>query len=93
MNEIYENDFGTQLILNCKIPVAGATSLGILATRPDGTQVLWTATASGPQAVTYTTQSGDINQVGTWELQAVVGMSNGEWHGEAVAVLVKALGT
>jgi hypothetical protein len=51
--------------------LAGAEVKKILYQKPDGTKGEWEATASGTQLI-YDVEPGDIDSVGTWQLQAYI---------------------
>lgn len=92
MSKIYAGDHGTTISVNCAADVLAATSLAILAMRPDGTSVTWAGAPGVPTSILYTTQPGDLNMAGIWTLQAVYVNANGSWHGEAANLTVYALG-
>lgn len=96
----YERDIGrvvyagpVSTILGDTIDLTDAVSAQILVERPSGTDT-WTATitpADGSDGfVTYTTQDGDLPEVGPYMLQALVVMPDGrELHGPKVQLLVE----
>jgi len=51
----------------------------IIARKPTGTSVTWTAVADGTNGIKYVTQANDIDVHGTWQLQAYIEMP--EWKG------------
>lgn len=84
--KIYVGDTGTTLNLDTKVSLAGAT-VAILAERPDDTKVIWPAAAVGMVA-RYVTLAADLNQPGTWKLQARVTTAAGRWLGKTITLKV-----
>ena len=62
------------------------TGAQILYRKPSGASDAWAADVSGT-TVTYTTIDGDIDEAGTWELQAYVVLA--AWTGSSTAVKTK----
>jgi hypothetical protein len=79
---IYLGDFGNEIVLDCGMDVSASTSRIIEARKPDGSVVTWSAALEGTNAIRYITVAGDIDQVGIWLLQALVGISGWSAHGE-----------
>ena len=72
---IYLGDIGTTIIVDTGIDLTGATTLELKVQKPSGAESTWTATiADGYTApdglLQYVTQSGDLDEVGSWKLQA-----------------------
>jgi len=70
---------GTSVIAN----ISDATVLNIYFRRPDGTSFTRTATFTDDGTdgqIQYTTVDGDLNQVGTWAIQAYVSTPSGSWR-------------
>ena len=71
IEKVYQGAIGFDIILNIeRIPEIGAT-FTINVTKPDGTQVTWTATPYivGSEYIHYVTQSGDLDDYGNYILQ------------------------
>lgn len=82
MSKVYVGDIGTVIILECGISLSPATALAIEVLKPDLTTIEWMATKHTGETDTslkYVTQEGDLDQSGTWELQAKVILP--EWTG------------
>ena len=88
---IHQNDIGTTLqvtIVNCNsvaVDISSADALQIVLKKPGGTAVTKTAsfyTDGSDGIITYTIVSGDLDEVGTWKLQAVVTIGTNVWHSE-----------
>lgn len=60
-----------KLLLNTKITLTGYT-VRIKYTKPSGVSAYWTASINGVNAMImeYTTTTADLDEVGTWKLQA-----------------------
>lgn len=88
MNEqkIYVGDTGTAIELDTEADLTGA-AVAILAQKPDGTSVEWTAVPTGA-IVRYLTLADDLDQAGTWKLQAEVSTGAGKWLGATVKLKV-----
>lgn len=72
-----------------------ASLIEFLVTKPSGEVAKWTATRVGTtQDITYTTAAGDLDELGTYKIQAhvewVVGLETRELHGVIQKFKVKA---
>lgn len=92
-SKVYVGDTGTRITLNCGTDISSASALEILARKPGGTAVTWTATLSGSDGLYYDTQAATLDQAGDWSLQARVVIGSGVWRGETVLLTVNALYT
>lgn len=88
MGKVYVGDVGTEIRLNTGISLAGATTLEVRARNPLAEEFVWTAEAFEGTSVRYFTQAGDLNQPGTWFLQARVVNPDGAWLGESSKVRI-----
>lgn len=75
--------------------LASATTIEFIVTKPSGEVALWTATQVGAtQDIAYTTDADDLDEVGTYKIQAhvvwVVGQETRELHGTIQKFKVKA---
>ncbi|MFW6341377.1 MAG: hypothetical protein ACOC0Q_10950 [Wenzhouxiangella sp.] len=84
-------DSGIVIMLATGISAASAQAQ-ILYRKPDGTTGAWTGTAydtDGEQGISYTTQPGDLDQAGTWTLQARIDTGSTVLTGEASRLTVR----
>ena len=79
MAKVYSGDVGVQFIVDCGENITGATNTSLKVKRPDKTEVEWSATIHESNYLTYTTISGDLEQVGKYYIQA--SLSLGVWTG------------
>lgn len=86
MTTVFTGDIGTEIKLDCKSDVSSATVKSIVARKPNGSKVTWSATLEGTDFIKYVILSGDLDVAGTWHLQAKVDMPGWSGSGE-VAVL------
>ena len=77
---IFLGDIGTEINIDVGEDISAQTELAVLYEKPDGTTGQWTGTISGTEIVQYTTVEDDIDQAGTWRLQAYIKLSGG-WSG------------
>lgn len=88
-NEIHVNDVGTQFKLTISdngtvVDVSSATKQ-IHFRKPDGTCLEKTAnnfTDGTDGIITYITQSGDLDTVGMWKLQAYIDFGSTEFYSD-----------
>jgi len=93
--EAHYNDVGTVFLVTVQdcvsgtaaaLDVSSATSLQLVFSAPDGTSSTKTATLNTDGTdgkIKYTTVDGDLDQVGTWRLQArVVFGVTGDWRSD-----------
>ena len=79
-SEIHYGDIGVNFnitVMNgtAVLNVSNANSINIILQKPDGSDLTKTATlvTNGTDGnIRYTTVSGDLDQVGTWQIQAKV---------------------
>lgn len=71
--------------------ISAATALSIEARRPDRTIATWPGTLQGTTKVRYQADGDTLDQHGTWRLQAVVDMGDGDpFRGETALLHVYA---
>jgi hypothetical protein len=92
--EVHLNDIGTSFVVTINdcvsgtptaLDVSGATTLQLIFKSPSGTSSTKTAslnTDGTDGKIKYTTVSGDLNETGTWRLQAYVVIGSGTWRSE-----------
>ena len=86
MTQLFVGDTGTQIILDCVVDISTATLMNIVAKKPNGVTVTWTATLNGTTAVQYITQATDIDTPGMWRMQAYVEMPG--WNGRGAVATI-----
>ena len=89
-SKTYVGDTGTRITMAAGTDISTASALEILARKPDGSTVTWTATLSGADALYFDTLADTLDQAGNWKLQARVAIGTGEWRGESVLLSVYA---
>lgn len=85
---IYKGDVGTEVVLDTELDLTEAVSVAVKAKKPSGAEVTWTATVHETTKVRYVTDADDLNQAGTWYLQAYVETSEWTSRGKTVAMEV-----
>jgi len=89
---IHVGDVGTVIELDTGADISTATTVGIKYKKPDNSTGEWTGSVStidGVQSgVSYTLQSGDIDQCGLWIMHAHVIMPTWQGHGGRVGVTI-----
>ena len=98
VNEIHVGDIGTIFEVTIKdgastLNVAGASTKQIIFKRPDNQTVAKAAsfkTDGSDGILQYTTVSGDLNQNGTWSLQANLVLAAGTWRSDITTFEVHA---
>lgn len=74
------------------IDVSSATVKQVIFQRPDGTDLVGTAsfgTNGTDGVIQYITQANDLNIAGRWQIQGFVQLSNGSWHTQTGVFKVK----
>lgn len=89
-SKVYAGDTGTRITLGCGTNISTASALEIMARKPDGTAVTWTATLSGADSLYFDTLANTLDQAGDWALQARVTIGSGVWRGETILLTVHA---
>jgi hypothetical protein len=89
--EIHKDDIGVVFEFTVKdqdgvvVDVSGASTKTFIFDKPDGTNVNKTASfgTDGTDGIlTYTTVSGDLDQIGIWHHQAHVVIPSGDFHSD-----------
>jgi len=88
VEEIHLNDIGTKFLLTIKDgttaeDISGATTKEIIFQKPDGTSITKSGIfeTDGTDGKIYCTSvAGDLDQTGTWTLQAKVVIASGTYH-------------
>lgn len=89
-SEIHVDDLGTQFILTIKdgedvVDLSTTSVKQILFHKPDGTILTKDATyyTDGTDGkIYYATVDGDLDLVGSWRLQAYIGIGSSRWHSD-----------
>lgn len=86
---VFVGDVGTSIELETGTDLRNATSLQIEVTKPSGVKVSWPAQVhpDNPTVMRYITQSGDIDEAGTWRLRAKVTMTG--WSGSGTLTTMR----
>jgi hypothetical protein len=77
----YLNDTGTLISIDLQEDLSTYAVLIIKYKKPDETTGEWPAVLNGLGTVTYTTEYGDLDMVGTWYVQVYVEMTG--WRGHS----------
>lgn len=86
---IQKNDEGTEFRIEVLdhngnvLDISNQSSLSVTFKKPSGTTVEKTASLVNDGTdglIQYTTEEDDLDEVGTWKIQAKVGSVNGSWH-------------
>lgn len=89
MTSVFKEDVGTEIVLDCGVDITSATVTNIVAAAPSGAVKTWAAVADGSTAIKRVTLAGDLDEAGTWTLQAYVEVPGWAGHGEAVQLIVR----
>jgi len=88
---LHKGDIGTVIQYDTLEDISDGTVFKLKYTKPDGTTTgEWTGSLSGTRIVQYTTASAsDLDQAGTWQLQAYVETPSGKWHSDIKTFIVE----
>lgn len=87
-DNIHLNDVGTEFRVtildedNVAVDVSAASTLSLIFKKPSGTSSTKTATLVNDGTdglIKYVTESGDLDEIGTWKIQAYFVSLNGSW--------------
>jgi hypothetical protein len=87
----FKDEVGTLVIVNVGITVTGATVAKLLVEKPVSKEVVeWNdgLTKEGT-LLKYTIKDGDLDEVGTYELQAYIEINGWKGHGEKTAFVIE----
>lgn len=84
--------FNTQdlidIVLDTGQDLTSATVTNIKYIKPDGTSGTWTGVSYDTTKVKYEVQSGDLDDIGLWTLQAIVTIGGRTGYGDLVKMQV-----
>lgn len=75
--------------LETSYDISSATTAKILFQKPDGTTGEFEGVVSDTTKVAYTTETGDLDQAGTWHMQAYVEIDGLKGYGAITYVTVE----
>lgn len=90
-NEIHFNDIGTEFKVTLKdgdaavVDVSTALMMSIVFKAPSGATKEMVAefdTDGTDGVIKYITEDGDLDELGTWRIQAVIDLPSGTWHSD-----------
>ena len=93
MAKIYVGDVGTQVLVNCGMTITGATGTTLEVKKPSGTEVSWTATINGTTNLRYIVIADDLDEAGTYQVQAKLTLAGWTGLGETASFTVHAVWT
>ena len=85
---IYEDAVGKNIILRVHLDLTDASVMKIKYQKPSGAAGEWNAQKYSAKSIYYVTQTGDIDEVGTWQLQAYVETPTLKEHGEKATLII-----
>ena len=89
MGKLFQNATGIIFNVDTGMNILGATTVELIVKKPDESVVKWKGKIVNNRFITYVTQEGDLDQVGTYILQAHVITSDGnEYFGDIVKFYV-----
>ena len=87
---LHTGDIGTVIQYDTLEDISDGTVFKLKYTKPDDTTGEWTGSLLGTRIVQYTTaDADDLDQAGTWELQAYVETPSGKWHSDIKTFIVE----
>jgi hypothetical protein len=86
---VRKGDVGTlvKVYVGCDISDANLTQL--IYQKPNGNKGTWVGSIVENSYIAYTLQTGDIDIVGHWKLQAYVETLSGKWYGDIASFIVQ----
>jgi len=88
MDKIYKDTIGLTLRVNTGADITTATNTTLNVKKPDGTEVVWTASIVDTYYLHYTTIAGDLDQAGTYVIQSALTLAGWTGTGESFEVQV-----
>ena len=80
MGDTRREDIGTKIIVNIGTSAETMFEAKINYQKPSGVIGSWTATiGTDVNTITYTTISGDLDDIGVWLIQGVIEYPDGTW--------------
>ena len=91
--DAYIGDYGTQVILNTGEDLTQATinTVSILVKKPSGSFITWVGSVLETTKILYELKEGDLDETGTWIIQAIVDASIWKGKGRTSSFRVKRL--
>jgi len=79
MGKTFVGDIDTEIIVNCGVDISLADPVALLYKKPDGTTGSWEPTIYNSNYLKYSTIEDDLDQEGTYRVQA--SLTLGDWIG------------
>ncbi len=80
-DKIYVDEIGVPIQLDAGEPITTSTARSVAVLKPDGTEATWSATVEELNLLQHITAAGDIDQGGTYRVQAMVTIGGFERNG------------
>ena len=89
MSKVYKGNIGTIIKINIDRDITTATVKTLFYKKPSGTTGSWAPVISGTSYLEYeTTAVGDLNEIGTWEVQPYLEIGGFKGFAETVSFTV-----
>jgi len=82
MDKVYVGRIGIEFRVDCVINIASATSTKLAIKKPSGVIVEWVGSIYSGTYISYETIADDLDEAGTYRLQALVTLDGNEMYGE-----------
>ena len=73
-NKIYQNDVGTIFLIDVGADISTATIVSLKVRKPSLVEETWVGTIEGTTQIKYVAGVGDLDETGTYKLQAFVSL-------------------
>lgn len=87
-DKVYVDELGKPLKLDAGENISAATAQNIAVRKPDNTEESWDALVVDSNYVQHVTEAGDLDQAGTYRVQAVVTVGGIERKGNTARFTV-----
>jgi len=94
MTTVHQGDVGLELLVDCGCDIAGAANAALLARLPSGIVRTWPAAVAAidnrSRFLRYVTRPGDLEEAGTYRVQASLSLGGWSGTGKTALLLVRA---
>jgi hypothetical protein len=87
-SKYYVGDIGTEILLDTKVDLMGGTDAKIKVMKPDGSTIEWDAAIKDITKLSHVIAAGELDQAGTYMLQASITLGSWKGRGETAHMRV-----
>ena len=77
MSKVFVGEVGKRFEVDTEYPIPSGATVSLIVKKPSGTKIEWAGSIESNTYIVYETNIGDLNEAGTWQLQAKIQWNDG----------------